>query len=128
MLRKEFLDFPMPGHRLRNACPRIAIPIVLSAITDENASRFFELADQGRSASSNRKLGDFADTRNFAARQVLVKITKVPFKFLNRFSLSQVIREIFEVAKPHLTVLPMYVPRGAHGTILPFVTLNGWSA
>lgn len=46
VLCEKLIDFPVPRHGLRNACPGVVIPIVISAMPDQYASGFVELADQ----------------------------------------------------------------------------------
>jgi hypothetical protein len=43
---ERFLDFAMPGHWLRDTCSWIAIPIVFTPMSDENASSLFDQSDQ----------------------------------------------------------------------------------
>src|ERR1700682_802283 len=64
-------------------------------------------AGSTQSASSDGRFGDFADTRNFPARQVLVEIPQVLLKLRDRISLRHVVREFFEVAEPRFPVLPV---------------------
>ena len=45
---KEFFDFPVARHGLRNARLRVTIPVVFPAVPDEDTSGFFQLADQIR--------------------------------------------------------------------------------
>lgn len=71
-----------------------------------------------RSTSSDGQLGDSADAGNFTAPQVPVEIPKVLLEFSQRLALSQVVRELLEVAEPHLAVLPVDVSSLAHDTIL----------
>lgn len=46
MLCEEFVDLPVPRYRLGRACFRIVVPIVISAVPDEYAPGFIQLADQ----------------------------------------------------------------------------------
>jgi len=43
---ERFLNFTMPGHRLRDTCSWIAIPIMFTSVTDQNASSLFDQSDQ----------------------------------------------------------------------------------
>ena len=43
---ERFLNFTMPGHWLRDTCSRIAIPIVFTSMSDQNASSLFDQSDQ----------------------------------------------------------------------------------
>ena len=56
MLSEVFFDLVVPRHRLTNFCPGILIPIVLSAMPDENCTLLFdfrnELASLHASSSS----------------------------------------------------------------------------
>ena len=46
MFRDKLFDFAMPGNWLRVACLGISIPVMISAVPDQNASGAFERADQ----------------------------------------------------------------------------------
>jgi hypothetical protein len=56
MPREVFLDLVVPRHRLTNFCPGILIPVMLSAMSDENCAFLFdflnELASLHASSSS----------------------------------------------------------------------------
>jgi hypothetical protein len=43
--REVLLDFPMPGHWLRHACPRVLIPIVLATMSEQDAALLLDLTD-----------------------------------------------------------------------------------
>src|ERR1035437_9235444 len=75
-------------------------------------------SESGRPASSNLELGDSADARNLAARQVAVEFTEILFQFRERLGLGQVIGELHEIPDPHATILPVDVTRRAHDIIL----------
>jgi hypothetical protein len=46
MPSEMFIDLVVPGDRLANFCLRILIPIVLSAMSDENCTLLFDFLDQ----------------------------------------------------------------------------------
>ncbi len=46
MLCQAFSYFTMPGNRLRNPRIRVLIPIMISTMTDENTSLFFDFLDE----------------------------------------------------------------------------------
>ncbi len=66
----------------------------------------------------NGEFSDSSDPWNFAAREVAIKINEILLEFFERLALSQVIRELFEVAEPHFTVLPTDIACRAHSFIL----------
>jgi len=45
MTCEVFLDFPVSWHRLRHFCDRIMIPVVLSAVTNQNTADAFQFFD-----------------------------------------------------------------------------------
>src|ERR1051326_2508951 len=67
-----------------------------------------------RSASSNRELCHLAYAGYFAARQIPVEITKILLQLGHRFALRHVVGKLFQVAEPHLAVLPVDVPCRTH--------------
>lgn len=75
--------------------------------TNQDAPGLLKFADQAGCALSNGQFRDSTDGVDFTAHEVPVEITKVLLKFSERFALSQVDGEFFNVAEPHLTVLPM---------------------
>jgi hypothetical protein len=46
VLCKEIVDFPVPWYWLRDASLGIAVPVVISAVPNEDASAFVQPADQ----------------------------------------------------------------------------------
>jgi hypothetical protein len=115
---EELVDLTVPWHWLRSTRFGIVVPVVISTVPNEFAARFFELADQIRTDSSEGQFSNTPDARNLATGYVAVQISKVVLKLCQRLALSQVVGEFLKVAEPHLAILPVDVTSRVHSTIL----------
>src|ERR1039457_6744079 len=63
------------------------------------STRVFRACESGPSASSDRKLSDSADARDFAAGKIPEEIAEILLQLRKRLALSQVIGELLKIAR-----------------------------
>jgi len=85
---------------------------------DENAAFVVQFTDQVGSFHPRVNSATRQNPREFSANQIFVQIPKAVLKVFQRFSLGQVVGELFEIAKPHAMVLPMDIASDAHASIV----------
>ena len=79
MPRKMLLNFAVTGNGLRHFRGRILIPIVFSAVTNEDTAGFFNLSNQVAMFSRELKLRMMSSTGNFAGHQIPIQVSQVLF-------------------------------------------------
>ena len=95
---------------------RVEIPIVFPAVSNEHpASSILRIRSICFIQWSVRPLCEYLESHCSSGPDV---DHGGSLEFFHRFPLSQVVRELFKVAQPHIAILPVNVPSRVHTTIL----------